>query len=103
MTPWGLEVASRCCKLQSSNPISLWLCKLITLILLQAQTEYHELILYPSCLHIVNRISQALVQELPFNSRTTNMTPAGIPLGFAEDIAAGLIFIYTGNLPLDTP
>lgn len=64
--------------------------------LLQAQTEYHELVLYSSCLHVVNRISQALVQEVPFTSRSTSIPSCGPPLGFAEDIAAGTVFVFTG-------
>ena len=66
------------------------------LLSLQAQTEYHELVLYSSCLHVVNRVSQALVQEVPFNSRSTGISPCGPPLGFAEDVAAGSIFVFTG-------
>jgi len=63
---------------------------------MQAQTEYHELVLYKSRLHIVNRVSQVLVQDLPF-TRTTGVTGAVNPLGFVEDVSTGTLFIYTGG------
>ena len=64
---------------------------------MQAQTEYHELVLYPSRLHVVNRVSQLLVQEVPLTARGLGIGVAPHPLGFVEDVATGTLFIYMGR------
>ena len=67
--------------------------------MVQAQTEYHELLLYGGRLQMVNRVSQSLVQEVPLQGRT----PSGLgiqPLGFAPDPSSGTLYLYTGGYAL---
>lgn len=65
----------------------------------QAQSEFHELVLYSSRVHIINRVSQTLVQDLSFHPRSLGISSPFTPLAFAEDVAAGAIYIYNGTVP----
>ena len=64
----------------------------------QAQTEYHELVLYKSRLHVINSVSQGLTQEIVFTARSAAVGGGSInPLGFTGDTASGTLYLFTGS------
>lgn len=66
-------------------------------LLVQAQTEYHELVLYRSQIHIINRVGQTLVQQLLMLGRGSSGQLQGFPVGFAQDIVEGILYVFTGT------
>ena len=53
--------------------------------------------LYPTRLHVINRVSQLLVQEVHLTARALGIGVAPSPLGFVEDVATGTLFVYMGK------
>ncbi len=61
----------------------------------QALTEFHMVMLTGSRLSCINRVSGALVQEVPLNARL-GAGPGSQPLGLAADQMAGAVYLFTG-------
>ena len=70
---------------------------------MQAQTQYHELVLYKSRLHVINSVSQALTQEIVLTARSAAVGGGSInPLGFTADTASGTLYLFTGSRPCNS-
>ena len=64
----------------------------------QAMTQHHFVLLYPSKLQWVNRVSKAAVQELPLQRFATPVRGAAtMPLGLCRDQLAGRIYVLAGG------
>lgn len=61
---------------------------------MQALTEYHYVLLFPARLVLVNRVSEAAVQEIQLGGRSSPPF-AGTPVGLAVDDAASSVFLFT--------
>ena len=64
---------------------------------LQALTECHHVLLREGRLHMVNRISGALVQDITLTGPRASPVLGSLPaLGLAADHAAGSLYLFTG-------
>lgn len=61
---------------------------------MQALTQYHHVMLYPSRLVIINRVSEAIVQEVPLTGRGAPSL-AGNPTGLVVDDASSSLFLFS--------
>ncbi|PSC73297.1 vacuolar sorting-associated 18-like protein [Micractinium conductrix] len=67
-----------------------------------AMTQHHFVLLYPSKLQWVNRVSKAAVQELPLQRFATPVRGAAtMPLGLCRDQLAGRIYVLAGDDALE--
>jgi hypothetical protein len=61
-------------------------------------TQYHFVLLYPGKLQYVNRISKAVVQEVPLQRFAAPVRGAAtMPLGLCRDQLAGHIYVLAGE------
>ncbi|KAL4539605.1 hypothetical protein Ndes2437B_g02032 [Nannochloris sp. 'desiccata'] len=70
-----------------------------------ALTQHHLVLLYPSRLQFINRISKRPVQEIPLEHFATPMRgAAALPLGLCRDALAGRVIVLAGDdaLEVDT-
>ena len=61
---------------------------------MQSTTPYHYLLLYRTRLVVVNRIDEAVVQEIPLPVQGT-----GQPVGLALDEPSSIPYLYTSAQP----
>lgn len=67
-----------------------------------AMTQYHFVLLYPSKLQYVNRVSKAAVQEVPLQRFAAPVRGAAtMPLGLCRDQLAGRIYVLAGDDALE--
>ena len=76
---------------------------------MQAMSQYHLLLLYPSRMQCLNRVSGLLTQELTlslgrsssgFNAAApvpTGALVSGTPSGLQADDSDGMLYLYTGK------
>ena len=81
----------------------------VSLLLMQAMSQYHLLLLYPSRMQCLNRVSGLLTQELTlslgrsssgFNAAApvpTGALVSGTPSGLQADDSDGMLYLYTGK------
>lgn len=63
-----------------------------------AVTKHHLVLLYPSRVQFVNRLTKRSVQEIPLTLFATPMRgAAALPLGLCRDILAGRILVLAGD------
>ncbi|EFN52342.1 hypothetical protein CHLNCDRAFT_139164 [Chlorella variabilis] len=68
----------------------------------QALTQYHLVLLYPSKLQYVNRTSKQVVQEVPLQRFAAPVRGAAtMPLGLCRDQLAGRIYVLAGDDALE--
>jgi hypothetical protein len=70
-----------------------------------ALTQHHLILLYPSRLQFINKISKRPVQEIPLEHFATPMRgAAALPLGLCRDALAGRVIVLAGDdaLEVDT-
>ncbi len=66
---------------------------------LQAMTQHHFVLLYPSKIQYVNRTSKAVVQEVALQRFAAPVRGAAtMPLGLCRDQLAGRIYVLAGGL-----
>lgn len=67
---------------------------------LQAMTQHHFVLLFPSKLQYVNRTSKGVVQEVPLQRFASPVRGAStMPLGLCRDQLAGRIYVLAGGMP----
>ncbi|KAK9789373.1 hypothetical protein WJX73_010275 [Symbiochloris irregularis] len=61
-----------------------------------ALTQYHHVVLYPSRLVVINRVSEAVVQEVPLTGRAAPPL-SGTPAGLLVDDSSSSLFLFSSE------